>query len=297
MARLFLALILVTVALLSFLFASLPVYPSVPVDSIYISVGPYLKQPEAIRVWQFIFTVFVATNTIEINGRLEFDSRSNAHYLDFYLPYVISNYTGEIGDVDLDIKPYRDTVDGKCSLLHAEIKERSKGAHEFSFRIHTNQLAAVSLLGEEKIILTFGNAESSYRLMPLNKYRGEQPVDISSLTPIIVMAVIDQYHFFSSDCHPSPDVQFLQAQWRIATWQMNFSGVLSNFYRSIDCTIADPWSAPKQQFLIFVSGSVFSAATTMLVSPYRDRIEIARGYLLYLRIRRRVLQALGQWRR
>jgi hypothetical protein len=298
MARLssYLGLILVAASLFSFLLASLPLYPSVPVDSIYISVGPYLKQPEAFRVWQFMFTVFVATNTIDISGRLEFISQSNAHYLDFYLPYVIYNYTSNSGDMDLLTRVYH-TVDGKCSLLHTEIKERSKGAHEFSFRIHTSQLAAVSPLGEERIILTFGNAESSYRLWPLNKYRGEQPVDMSGLTPLIVMAVIDQYHFFSSDCYPSPDVQFLKEQWRIATWQMDFSGALSSFYRSIDCTIVDPWSAPKRQVLIFVSGSVFSLGTTILLSPYRERIEIARGYLLYRRIRRRILQALGHWRR
>jgi hypothetical protein len=292
-----LALFLVALSLLAFLVATLPSYPNTPVDSIYISVGPRLEQPEAIRVWQFIFTVFVATNTIDINGRLEFNSRSNAHYLDFYLPYIIYNYTSQMGGVDLNTRAYPDTVDGKCSLLHVDIKERSKGAHEFSFRIHTNQLATVSPLGEERIILTFGNAESSYRLWPLNKYRGEQPVDISSLTPLIVMAVTDEHHFFSSDCYPSPDVQFLKAQWRIATWQMNFSGALSNFYRSIDCTIVDPWSAPLQQVLIFVSGSVLSLGTTMLVNPYLARIETARGYLLYRRIRRRILQALGQWRK
>jgi hypothetical protein len=157
---------------------------------------------------------------------------------------------------------------------------------------------AVVELGQERIILTFGSAESSHRLISMYQYRGKQPMDISRLAPFIVQLYADKTRFFSSDCYPPPGVEYLTDQHRIASWYIDFTGPLSNFYRSIDCTIVEPGGLQLRQFLIFLSGAVVAVGADILLKPYfQGATKRKSGRPSYLRMRPMLLQALGRWRR
>jgi len=100
-----------------------------------------------------------------------------------------------------------------------------------------------------------------------------------------------------SETFPQPDKQFAVGKDRAATWFLNFNEILPAYFETARIVWTIPHKLQLRDLAIFVSGSVFSLGTTMLVSPYRERIGTARGYLLYRGIRRRILQALGQWRK
>lgn len=100
-----------------------------------------------------------------------------------------------------------------------------------------------------------------------------------------------------SETFPQPDKQFAVGEDRAATWLLNFHEVLPEYFETARIFWTVPQELQVRDLAILVSGSVFSLGATILVSPYRERTETAKGYLLYLRIRRRILQALGQWRR
>lgn len=261
-----------------------------------MSTGPIVKEGDSIRMRQLVFTARLPRDTVEIDGQVQFLTQSAVHFLDFYLPYMIRSSTGEIGSETLTPQVHADRIDMKSSMLHAEIAENSTGGWEnFSFVIHTEKLVAVSQLGQDRLILTFGNAESSKRLRSLDEYRGKNPVDMMNLTPLTVTAVADEHQFFSSDCYPTPDVEFLHGGDRIATWWMNFSGPLSNYYRSIDCTLVDPSYIQSRELLIFASGAVFSVGVKMTIDSCLEA-PTTRWLLIYLRVRHKILQALSKLR-
>jgi hypothetical protein len=243
-----------------------------------------------------IFIVFINDSIIEINGEVDFGSLSRNHYMDLFLPFVMYDPTIKSGSMNLTGTIHQDAK-GESSLLHIDITE-SGGYGSFSFRIHVGHIVAVAELGQERIMLTFGNAESSYRLMSMNQYRGKQPMDVSTLTPFIVQLSAGNTRFFSSDCYLPPGVEYFTNQSRIASWYIDFSGPLSSFYRSIDCTIVEPRGLQLRQFLIFLSGAAVAIGANVLLKPYfQGTTEGKSGRLLYLRIRHKFLQALGRWRR
>jgi len=101
----------------------------------------------------------------------------------------------------------------------------------------------------------------------------------------------------ASETFPQPDKQFAVGGDRAATWFLNFHEVLPEYFETARIFWTISQELQVRDLAILVSGSVLSLGTTILVSPYRERTGTAQGYLLYLRIRRRILQALGQWRR
>jgi len=95
---------------------------------------------------------------------------------------------------------------------------------------------------------------------------------------------------------PQPNKQFAVGKDRLATWLLNLHEILPEYFETVRIFWTIPQELQVRDLVILVSGSVFSLGATILVSPYRERTGTAQRYLLYLRIRRRILQALGVWR-
>jgi len=63
--------------------------------------------------------------------------------------------------------------------------------------------------------------------------------------------------------YPPPAVLYLTAQHRIATWLVDFSGPLSNYYRSIDCTVTHVSESQTRQLLVFLSGILVGSGVSI----------------------------------
>jgi hypothetical protein len=100
-----------------------------------------------------------------------------------------------------------------------------------------------------------------------------------------------------AETFPQPNKEFAADKDRVATWLLNLHEILPEYLETATIFWTIPQELQVRDLVILVSGSVFSLGATILVSPYRERTETAQGYLLYRRIRRRILQALGQWRK
>jgi hypothetical protein len=268
-------------------FAVTPLHSSIPPDSIYLAVGPPLKEGELIGMDQFRFEARITSNTINIDGTVEFFTQSRAHFFDFYLPFVVTNSTAESRTMSIRTEIYRDAVDERCSLVHVNMTS-DEGLHMFNVTISVKELVAMSSIGEDRIILTFGYPGMSARFRSLDRFFEQATTDISDLIPITVTIIVDEPYFFTSNTYPPPEVEYLTSDERIATWLLEFSGPLGNYYRSIDCTTRREDYFQARQFLLFFSGVIVSLGASALV--------ILRGspYLWYRRIRRMVLKIIGR---
>ena len=294
-----LSLLLLLLSPAVYLIATTPFHENIPPDPIYLSVGARLKENDVIQIQQFRFWVDLANDTIEIDGSVGFFTASRIRYFDFYLPFVVHEVYNESSTMRFDTTIYRDTVDGTCSLVHADIYAEA-ALHNFRFRIYVQELTAVKSFGEDRIILTFGYPSMSERFRSLEHHIPEGSVGISDLTPLTVTIVVGEQYFFSSNTYPPPDVEYLTSPSRIATWLIQFSGPLSGYYRSVDCTVTMPLYLQLRPFLILISGALMSLGFTILVRTYVP--EAARSFstsLWYLRMRTRhkILQAIRRLRR
>jgi len=100
-----------------------------------------------------------------------------------------------------------------------------------------------------------------------------------------------------AETFPQPNKEFAADKDRVATWFLNLHEILPEYLETATIFWTIPQELLEQDLVILVSGSVFSLGAAILVSPYRETTETAQGYLLYLRIRRKILQALGKWRK
>ena len=286
-SRYLLIIVLLVSGFCMYWFAVTPLHSSIPPDSIYLAVGPSLKEGEFIRMYQFRFEARITSNTINIDGTVEFYTQSRAHFFDFYLPFVVTNSTAESRTMSIRTEIYRDAVDERCSLVHVNMNS-DEGLHLFNVTISVKELVAMSGIGEDRIILTFGYpGMKSARFQSLENFFERATIDISGLIPLTVTIIVDEHHFFTSDTYPPPNVEYLTTNTRIATWLIDFAGPLSNYYRSIDCTTRREDYFQARQFLLFFSGVIVSLGASALV--------ILRGspYLWYRRIRRKLLQIIG----
>jgi hypothetical protein len=229
---------------------------------------------------------------------VDFFTSSRIHYFDFYLPFVVREVHNESSTMRLGTTVHNDTVDGTCSLVHANVYAEP-GLHNFRFDIRVQELAAVKSFGEDRIILTFGYPATSERFRSLEHYIPEGSVGISDLTPFAVTIAVDERHFFSSNTYPPPDVEFLTSPSRIATWLIQFSGPLSNYYRSVDCTVTMPLYLQMRPFLILISGALMSLGFTILVRTYVPEANRSFSMSLWywrMRTRHKILQAIRSLR-
>jgi hypothetical protein len=238
-------------------------YYHIPQDPIYLTVGPILREDDRVKITQFRFIANISRGTIEISGEAEFSIQSQHQYFEFYLPFRVQNVLNY--SPDMRIRPpdiHRDTVGGECSLVHLSTIQRYLGSRAFDFVLYVEGLIAARQLGEERIILTFGYPSDSARYESLESYVGEGSRDISQLIPLTVSIVVDERSFFSSETYPPPEVQYLTAEHRIATWLVDFSGPLSNYYRSIDCTVTHMNESQTRQFFVFLSGMLVGSGVS-----------------------------------
>jgi len=128
-------------------------------------------------------------------------------------------------------------------------------------------------MGEETIILTFGYPGGSSRFHAVESYLGTDAKDLSSLTPFKVTVGIERDSFFLPETYPDPEVQFLTEDQRYATWIIEFSRPLSNYYRSIHCTAMSIEDVRIRDTLLVLSVLIITLGASLFVNSVVRRLD------------------------
>jgi len=236
----------------------------IPSDSIYLTLGPRENGKEQIRIEDdFRFIVYLDQNRINILGSVFFADKLDLHYFDFYIPFVVTRVQNSVYTEGTP-NYYVDPVRGTSSLITVTLTGVEK-AHHINFDIYVKELTAIEKMGEKTVILTFGYPNSE-QFQSLSKYVGERMVEIPMLIPLKVTVGADKDSFFSSDTFPDPDVEYLVEDHRFATWLISYSGPLSNFYRSIHCTVDNPKMLQQRDSHRFASSLLISIGAAVLIA-------------------------------
>jgi len=238
---------------------------SVPPDSIYLATGLEGGRETIRTMSEFRFIAYAAESRIQIILSGQYSSGSKLHHFYFYLPFVVTFVRGQTysDQIDIATKYYLDTVDGRCTLVIADISGKEDiWGFQIAFNIYVKELAAVRRMGEQTVILTFG-FPSSDRYWSLVGSVEENMVEISVLFPLSVTVGAGRSSFFLPSTYPDPDVEYLTEDYRFATWLLNFSGPLSSYYRSIHCTVGDSEMSKLRELYIFVSGLLIPTGVSL----------------------------------